>query len=60
MIRILVGMNLGPSWVQCLGECGIEAILHWSSVGQADAPDIEIMKWSSTHEHVVFTHDLDF
>lgn len=34
--------------------------LHWSSVGNANAPDEEIMKWAKSEEHVLFTHDLDF
>jgi predicted nuclease of predicted toxin-antitoxin system len=59
MVRILVDVNLSPSWVNCLGQSGIEAT-HWSSIGAADAPDTEIMEWAATHDCVVFTHDLDF
>lgn len=59
MIRILIDMNLSPSWANCLRASGIEAT-HWSEIGAADAPDSEIMAWASVHDCVVFTHDLDF
>lgn len=33
---------------------------HWSRVGAIRALDEEIMAWARDHDHVVFTHDLDF
>jgi predicted nuclease of predicted toxin-antitoxin system len=52
-------MNLSPEWVQLLEKAGWAAV-HWSKVGVAGAEDRELMAWASAHEHVVFTHDLDF
>ena len=52
-------MNLSPDWVPTLKEGGHQ-VLHWRDVGAANAPDTEIMSWAREHDHVVFTHDLDF
>jgi predicted nuclease of predicted toxin-antitoxin system len=41
-MKILLDMNLTPSWVQFLRQAGFEAI-HWSKVGRHDASDEEIM-----------------
>ena len=58
-MKILVDMNLSPSWVQALEDQGITAI-HWSSVGDGSAPDFEVMTWARDNDYVVFTNDLDF
>lgn len=58
-MKILVDMNLSPSWVPVLERHGWPAV-HWSDVGGPRAADREIMEWASTEGHVVFTHDLDF
>src|SRR5581483_10582902 len=58
-MKVLVDMNLSPSWVRYLAGSGFEAI-HWSSVGAGRAPDTELMQWASEHRHVVLTADLDF
>jgi predicted nuclease of predicted toxin-antitoxin system len=58
-IRVLVDMNLSPEWVRVLIDEGWEAV-HWSAVGDPRAPDAEIMAWALAHDHLVFTHDLDF
>lgn len=58
-LRLLVDMNLSPSWVEVLNDAGFEAT-HWSLVGAPNAPDRELFSWSSEHGYVVFTHDLDF
>jgi predicted nuclease of predicted toxin-antitoxin system len=34
--------------------------VHWSSIGEPDAPDRAIMDWARRNQHVIFTHDLDF
>ena len=34
--------------------------IHWSSIGLASAPDVEIFEWARANKYVVFTHDLDF
>jgi predicted nuclease of predicted toxin-antitoxin system len=58
-VKILVDMNLSPSWVQALEAQGISAI-HWSAVDDGRALDAELMAWARENEHVVFNNDLDF
>lgn len=58
-MKVLLDMNLPPSWVKFLSDQGIEA-LHWSNVGDGRAPDSEILKWADKNDFTVFTHDLDF
>jgi predicted nuclease of predicted toxin-antitoxin system len=58
-MKLLVDMNLSPDWVVVLKEAGWEAN-HWSKIGNPRAVDSEIMAWAKAHDHVVFTHDLDF
>jgi predicted nuclease of predicted toxin-antitoxin system len=58
-LKVLVDMNLSPTWVEVLRTMGFEAI-HWSSVGDPRAPDREILAYASSGEYVVFTNDLDF
>jgi len=58
-MSVLVDMNLSPVWVEFLASAGIEA-LHWSAVGDARAPDRELMAWARERGYVVFTNDLDF
>jgi predicted nuclease of predicted toxin-antitoxin system len=52
-------MNLSPSWVDRLVRHGFEAV-HWSTIGAATAPDVEILRWASEHGFIVITNDLDF
>jgi predicted nuclease of predicted toxin-antitoxin system len=58
-VKLLVDMNLSPSWVDRLARYGFEAV-HWSTIGAATAPDVEILAWSNEHEFVLITNDLDF
>jgi predicted nuclease of predicted toxin-antitoxin system len=58
-MRILIDMNLSPDWVAVLTQAGHEAI-HWSTVGDARAPDTEILQVARDQGRVLFTHDLDF
>jgi len=58
-MRLVIDMNLSPSWVAVLADAGIEAF-HWSTIGPANAPDTEIMAWAARNDCTVFTHDLDF
>jgi predicted nuclease of predicted toxin-antitoxin system len=58
-MRILLDMNLSPSWVGFLQQEGFEAV-HWSAVGDPRASDATIMAWARSGNYVVFTHDLDF
>jgi predicted nuclease of predicted toxin-antitoxin system len=59
VIRLLVDVNLSPSWIPALAFRGVEAV-HWATVGDPRAPDDEIMRFTRAHADVVFTHDLDF
>jgi predicted nuclease of predicted toxin-antitoxin system len=58
-VRLLVDMNLSPGWVDRLARHGLEAV-HWSTIGTATAPDVEILTWANEHELVLITNDLDF
>jgi hypothetical protein len=37
MIKLVIDMNLSPTWVHVFDQAGMEAI-HWSKVGEANAP----------------------
>ena len=58
-MKLLVDMNLSPSWVDRLTRHEFDAV-HWSNIGAATAPDIEILTWANEHEFVLITNDLDF
>ena len=58
-MRLVIDMNLSPSWVAIFEDVGVEAS-HWSAIGSANAADTEIMAWASRKNCTVFTHDLDF
>jgi predicted nuclease of predicted toxin-antitoxin system len=58
-MKLLVDMNLSPTWVECLRIAGWEAI-HWSTVGDPRVPDADLMRFAREQDLVVFTHDLDF
>ena len=52
-------MNLSPDWIPLLRSREWEA-LHWSEVGQPNAPDSEIFAYARENRQVVLTQDLDF
>jgi predicted nuclease of predicted toxin-antitoxin system len=58
-VKIVIDMNLGKDWVECLAASGQTAV-HWSSVGKPDADDSDIMEWASSKGCAVLTADLDF
>jgi predicted nuclease of predicted toxin-antitoxin system len=58
-VKLLVDMNLSPSWVDRLARHGFEAV-HWSTIGAATTPDVEIFAWAKEHRFAVVTNDLDF
>jgi predicted nuclease of predicted toxin-antitoxin system len=58
-VKLLVDMNLSPSWAERLARYEFEAV-HWSTIGAATAPDVEILTWANEHHFVVITNDLDF
>lgn len=58
-MKLLIDMNLSPDWVEVFEQQGWQAV-HWSTVGDARAPDNVVMKWARANGYAVFTHDLDF
>jgi predicted nuclease of predicted toxin-antitoxin system len=58
-MKLVIDMNLSPSWCGFLKQAGYEAI-HWSAVGDARTTDRLITAWAKEKKHVIFTHDLDF
>lgn len=58
-MKILLDMNLSPTWVGFLSREGIES-KNLSDVGAYSAADSEIMEWARVHGYAVFAHDLDF
>ena len=58
-MKVVVDMNLAPSWIDRLAAHGFEAV-HWSAIGAATARDDEILAWARTNGFLVLTHDLDF
>ena len=58
-MKLLVDMNLSPSWVGWLARHEFE-VVHWSAIGAATAPDEHILAWARGHGFVVLTNDLDF
>jgi predicted nuclease of predicted toxin-antitoxin system len=58
-LKLLIDMNLSPTFVAYLRDCGIEA-QHWIDVGNPEASDLEIMEYASANGYTVVTMDLDF
>jgi len=58
-MKVLIDMNLSPSWAKVLKEAGVEAT-HWSEIGPANAPDPAIMAYAAASGFVILTSDLDF
>ncbi|AWK15590.1 DUF5615 family PIN-like protein [Candidatus Fukatsuia symbiotica] len=58
-MKLLIDMNLSPRWSNVLAAAGIEAV-HWSTLGENNASDLEIMAYAGTNDYIVLTHDLDF
>ncbi|MDD1620860.1 MAG: DUF5615 family PIN-like protein [Methylococcaceae bacterium] len=58
-MKILLDMNLSPSWAPLLIDAGFDAV-HWIQLGPVNAPDNELFEWARSNDAIVFTHDLDF
>ncbi len=58
-MKLLIDMNLSPSWVEALRVMGFEAV-HWSNVGDPRASDREVLAHAKAAGYTVFTNDLDF
>jgi hypothetical protein len=52
-------MNLSPEWAESPRESGLDAI-HWSRLGEANAPDHKIFERARTEGLIILTQDLDF
>jgi predicted nuclease of predicted toxin-antitoxin system len=51
-MKILIDMNLSPTWVTTFTAAGIESA-HWSSVGDQAAADKTIMAYAKANEYIV-------
>ena len=58
-MKILIDMNLSPSWAGFLKNNNFEAV-HWSSIGHATDADEKIFAYAQENDFIVFTSDLDF
>jgi predicted nuclease of predicted toxin-antitoxin system len=58
-VKVLVDMNLSPSWIAILERHGFPAV-HWSAVGKGCESDSVVLGWARENDYLVFTHDLDF
>ncbi|WP_220275276.1 DUF5615 family PIN-like protein [Emticicia sp. BO119] len=50
-MKILIDMNLSPSWSHFFQENGIEAI-HWMNVGRPNDPDKVIFDYPSANDYI--------
>ena len=48
-MKLLVDMNLPPRWVESLNCPQFQAV-HWSSIGNVQALDVEIMAHAAEHD----------
>ncbi len=55
-MKILIDMNLSPEWTAAFTAANIESV-HWSTVGDPRAEDIEIIKYARSNGYIVFTHE---
>jgi predicted nuclease of predicted toxin-antitoxin system len=58
-MKILIDMNLSPSWVAFFKQNDIESV-HWSSLGDGKDEDELIFDYARVHDYIVFTNDTDF
>ena len=58
-MKIVIGVNLSPQWVEVLMYEGHDCV-HWSEIGPPNAPDREILLWARSNGYVALVHDLDF
>jgi predicted nuclease of predicted toxin-antitoxin system len=52
-MKLLIDMNLSPKWVSVLKEAGWETV-HWSEIGNPDAPDHEILSYAKSKKYAHF------
>ena len=59
MKSLLLDMNMAVDWIAFLRAEGF-AVVRWSNIGDARAPDDEIMAWAKANQFIVITQDLDY
>ena len=50
-MKVLVDMNLSPSWVPILEQNGFPSV-HWSAVGEGNAPDPIVLSWARNNGYI--------
>jgi predicted nuclease of predicted toxin-antitoxin system len=58
-LKVIVDVNLSAVWVAYLKERGHDTA-HWSSIGEHNASDREIMRHCAEVEAIILTGDMDF
>jgi predicted nuclease of predicted toxin-antitoxin system len=56
-MRLLLDMNMSALWMPVLAAHG-QDVVHWSTVGDAMAPNPAVMRWAASEARVISTHDL--
>jgi hypothetical protein len=59
LLKLLADMNLSPEWIALLQASGFEAV-HWSTVGNPQAEDSEIICWARENGFAVIYSRLRF
>jgi predicted nuclease of predicted toxin-antitoxin system len=58
-MNLLLDMNLSPTWSEFFTEKDFPT-KHWATLGQANAPDTDILSYAKERGQVILTFDLDF
>lgn len=58
-MKVVIDMNLSPSWAGFLRAAGFDAV-HWSDIGPVDAFDSIILGYARRTASIILTNDLDF
>jgi len=58
-VKLIIDENLPPRWREFIAPFGITAA-HWTEIGNSGDPDEAIFEYTSSHEAIIVTQDLDF
>jgi len=58
-VKLIIDENLPSRWRDFLAPFGITAA-HWTEIGNSGDPDEAIFEYTSSHEAIIVTQDLDF
>ena len=58
-MKLLLDMNISPRWVKYLSIYDIYSV-HWSTVGEPNAKDTDIIAYAIVSDFIIMTQDLDF